>query len=102
MQFWLFTMRAVASDNPSQSKLKELFVKFGGCLSSAPSGQAIGATIGNNSVAYATAIKPDYIFLEFLKVAHEAILLDMFSTFEEQAQLTQFASNKFEAEVTRE
>ena len=85
MQFWLFTMRAVANDNPSLPKLKELFVRFGGCLSSVPSGQAMSA--GNNSVAYAT-IKRDYIFLEFLKVAHEAILLDMFPTFEEQAQLT--------------
>ena len=62
----------------------------------------MGAATGNNSVAYATTIKRDYIFLEFLKVAHEAILLDMFPTFEEQAQLTQFASFKFEAEVTRE
>ena len=101
MQFWLFTMRAVANDNPSLSKLKELFVKFGGCLSSVPSGQAMGGSPGTNSVAYAT-IKRDYIFLEFLKVAHEAILLDMFPTFEEQSQLTQFACFKFEAEVTRE
>jgi len=30
-----------------------------------------------------TTIKRDYIFLEFLKVAKESILLDMFSTFEE-------------------
>jgi hypothetical protein len=33
-------------------------------------------------VAYST-IKRDYIFLEFLKVAKEAVLLDMFATFEE-------------------
>lgn len=40
MQFWLFTMRAVANDNPNLPKLKELFVRFGGCLTSAvPSGQ---------------------------------------------------------------
>lgn len=36
MQFWLFTMRAVSSDNPNLVKLKDLFVRFGGCLSSAP------------------------------------------------------------------
>jgi hypothetical protein len=36
MQFWLFTMRAVATDNPNLPKLKELFVRFGGCLSGAP------------------------------------------------------------------
>jgi len=41
------------------------------------------ASSGNSSLAYATTIKRDYIFLEFLKVAHEAILLDMFPTFEE-------------------
>jgi len=35
MQFWLFTMRAVANDNPSLPRLKELFVRFSGCLSTA-------------------------------------------------------------------
>jgi len=52
-------------------------------------------------VAYAT-IKRDYIYLEFLKVAHEAILLNMFPSFDEQSQLAQFATTKFEAEVERE
>ena len=52
-------------------------------------------------VAVAT-IKRDYIFLEFLKVAHEAIMLDMFPNFDESSQLVQFASLKFEAEVERE
>ena len=47
-------------------------------------------------------IKRDYIFLEFLKVAHEAIMLDMFPNFEESSQLIQFATHKFEAEVERE
>ena len=28
-------------------------------------------------------MRRDYIFLEFLRVAHEAVLLDMFSSFEE-------------------
>ncbi len=86
MMFWLFTMRAVASDNPSLPKLKELFVRFSGCLSSAPSnqnGSGLGSS-GSNSVAYAT-IKRDYIFLEFLKVAKEAVLLDMFASFDEAA-----------------
>ena len=46
--------------------------------------------------------KRDHVFLEFLKVAKEAVLLDMFSTFEEAAQLTQFATSKFEYEVERE
>lgn len=52
-------------------------------------------------MAYAT-IKRDYIFIEFLKVAKEYVLLDMFSAFEEASQLTQFAAQKFEAEVQRE
>lgn len=49
-----------------------------------------------------TTIKRDYIFLEFLKVAKEAVLLDMFSSFEEAAQLTQFATFKFKNEVEAE
>ena len=80
MQFWLFTMRAVASDNPSLPKLKELFVRFSGCLTNAPAGHQTGT---GSSVMYPTAIKKDYIFLEFLRVAKEAVLLDMFSTFDE-------------------
>ena len=30
--FWLFTMRAVASDNPALGQLKELFMKFSSLL----------------------------------------------------------------------
>ena len=80
MQFWLFTMRAVANDNPSLPNLKQLFVKFSGCLSS---GGQTGQT--NQSPLYTMHIKRDYIFLEFLKVAQESILLNMFDTFEEAA-----------------
>lgn len=95
MQFWLFTMRAVSTDNPSLPKLKELFVKFSGCLST---NQNVTAAGTNSSVAY-TTIKRDYIFLEFMKVAKEAVLLDMFSTFEEASSLAQFATIKFNSEV---
>lgn len=102
MQFWLYTMRAVASGNPSLPKLKELFIRFSGCISSAPStASSLGNAPGSNSVAYLT-IKRDYIFLEFLKVAKEAVLLDMFTTFEEASSLTQFAAFKFQDEVARE
>ena len=87
MQFWLFTMRAVANDNPNLPRLKELFMRFSGCLSTT---NASGQSQPNNAVQ--TTIKKDYIFLEFLKVAKESVLLDMFSTFEEAAQLTQFAT----------
>ena len=99
MQFWLFTMRAVSSDNPSLPKLKELFVRFSGCLST--NSLALGAGATYNSVAY-TTIKRDYIFIEFLKVAKEAVLLDMFSTFEEATSLTAFATQKFKSEVEAE
>lgn len=99
MQFWLFTMRAVSTDNPSLPKLKELFVKFSGCLST---NQNVAASGTNNSVASYTMIKRDYIFLEFMKVAREAVLLDMFSTFEEASSLTQFATIKFSGEVDAE
>ena len=92
-------MRAVANDNPNLPSLKQLFVRFSGCLSTA-SNAVNGQTQPNNAVY--TTIKKDYIFLEFLKVAKEAILLDMFATFEEASQLTQFATSKFEQEVERE
>ena len=38
-------------------------------------------------VIQSTSIKRDYIFLEFLKVAHEAVMLNMFPNFDESAQL---------------
>lgn len=46
MQFWLFTMRAVATDNPSLSKLKELFIKFSGCLSTSVDAQNGNINLG--------------------------------------------------------
>ena len=83
IQFWLFTMRAVSAQNPSIHKLKELFVKFSGCLSNVqPAARATGNEYSSNAVAN-TTIKRDYIYLEFLKVAQEAVLLDMFPTLDE-------------------
>ena len=80
LQFWLFTMRAVSADNPSLPKLKELFVRFSGCISTSSPAQANGSS---GSVVSMSIMRRDYIFLEFLRVAHEAVLLDMFSSFEE-------------------
>ena len=85
MQFWLFTMRAVAAENPSLPKLKELFVRFSGCITTLALVNSSQST--SNSVTM-TSIKRDYVFIEFLNVAKEAVLLDMFSSFEEAAQLT--------------
>ena len=84
IQFWLFTMRAVSVQNPSIHKLKELFVKFSGCLTTVQpaANRAAGSEYSSNAVAN-TTIKRDYIYLEFLKVAQEAVLLDMFPTLDE-------------------
>ena len=61
-----------------------------------------GDQLSKEMVMGMSTIKRDYIFLEFLKVAHEAIMLDMFPTFDESSQLVQFATVKFQAEVDRE
>ena len=38
--FWLFTMRAVSDSNQSLPRLKEVFVKYSGCLAVGPMKQA--------------------------------------------------------------
>ena len=91
-------MRATNSENPNVGLLKNLFVKFSGRLTSS---QSNAATPVSNSVAN-TIIKKDYIYIEFLKVAHEAVLLGMFSSLEEVLQLTQFLTYKFLNEIEGE
>lgn len=66
VQFWLFTMRATAPENAGLDNLKQLFLKFSGCLTMASPRSDPGS--GVNSVAN-TIIKRDYIYIEFLKVA---------------------------------
>jgi hypothetical protein len=67
-------MRAISSENPALPQLKALFVKFSSCLthvvqeSSTPTLNLVANTI----------IKKDFIYIEFLKVAEEAVLLGMF------------------------
>ena len=99
IQFWLFTMRAVSLENEALPQLKALFIKFSGCLTGSQTGQSAAAPV--NSVAN-TNIKRDYIYIEFLKVAQEAVLLGMFQSVEEMQQLTQFATFKFQQEITNE
>ena len=77
-------MRAVALNNEALPRLKELFVKFSGCLTAGSGGGDQAAPV--NSVANSN-IKRDYLFIEFLKVAQEAVLLGMFQTAEETQQL---------------
>jgi len=72
-------MRAVSIDNPKISELKSLFVKFSGCLTNTQSNAAAPIS---NSVAN-TIIKKDYLYIEFLKVAQEAVLLGMFQSLDE-------------------
>ena len=82
MQFWLFTMRVADDNNPSLPKLKELFLRHSGCVSSSENGGVPQGFTGGNTVA-SRKIKRDLILIDFLKVSKEAILRDMFSTFEE-------------------
>ena len=71
--FWLFTMRAVDTGNQGLSKLKHIFIKFSGCLTreSLPQAQA-------TPLVAIQSIKRDYIYQEFLQVAQEGVLLNMF------------------------
>ena len=73
-------------------------MKFSGCLTSTQSNTAAPIS---NSVAN-TIIKKDYIYIEFLKVAQEAVLLGMFQSLDEVLKLTQFLSYKFINEVENE
>ena len=57
IQFWLYTARAVASDNPSVSTLKDLFKKYSSLLDS----------------------KKDSVAIDFLKIVQEYVLLNFFS-----------------------
>lgn len=91
-------MRAVSLENQKINDLKTLFVKFSGCLTSTQNNAAAPIS---NSVAN-TIIKKDYIYIEFLKVAQEAVLLGMFQSLEEVLQLTQFLSYKFINEIEGE
>jgi predicted TIM-barrel fold metal-dependent hydrolase len=68
-------MRAVSADNPSIPQLRNLFIKFSGCLTNVQHSNTVAPTA--NSVAN-TIIKKDYIYIEFLKVTEEASLLGMF------------------------
>lgn len=96
--FWLFTMRAVSHENPNLGLLKQLFVKFSGCLTSVQGGDLAPQ---HNCVAN-TMIKKDYVYIEFLRVAEEAVLLNMFTTQDEMQQLIQFATFKFISDLEAE
>ena len=47
-------------------------------------------------------IKKDYVYIEFLRVAEEAVLLNMFTTQDEMQQLIQFATFKFISDLEAE
>ena len=53
MQFWLFTIRVAADNNSSLPKLKELFVRYSGCMPGGEisSGASVNTLFGSNSAA---------------------------------------------------
>jgi len=61
IHFWLFTTRAVSSDNPSIQALQGLFQKY---------------------ISYGE-MKKDYLAIDFLKIVQECVLLNFFTTHEE-------------------
>ena len=82
-----------------QQTLKELFMKFSTVLTlSAVNNQASLGIGSSNSVAN-TFMKKDHIFIDFLKVTLEALLLNMFESEQEIQQLSIFATLKFQQEV---
>lgn len=96
-------MRAVSPLNPDLYKLKTLFVRFSGCLTGQNLDQSNNngqANVQNSSptVAY-PAIKRDYIYLELLKIAQEAVLLGMFETEKEASAMCKFAEMRFQKEL---
>lgn len=75
IMFWLFTMRAVSSDNPALGQLKDLFMKFSSLITINNLGVGSASSVANN-----TFMTKDHIFIDFLKVTMEAVLLNMFQT----------------------
>lgn len=73
IMFWLFTMRAVSADNPGLGQLKELFMKFSSLITINNLGVGSASSVANN-----TFMTKDHIFIDFLKVTMEAVLLNMF------------------------
>ena len=53
MQFWLFTIRVAANNNTSLPKLKELFVRYSGCMPAGEiaAGTNVNSLFGSNSAA---------------------------------------------------
>lgn len=98
IMFWLFTMRAVSPDNPALGQLKDLFMKFSSLLTvNNIQNQSLG--IGSASSVANTFMTKDHIFIDFLKVTMEAVLLNMFQQELEIQQLTYFAIYKFQQEI---
>jgi hypothetical protein len=68
-------MRAVSSDNPALGQLKDLFMKFSSLITINNLGVGSASSVANN-----TFMTKDHIFIDFLKVTMEAVLLNMFQT----------------------
>ena len=72
VRFWLFTMRAVSNDNPSMMRLKQLFLKYFRFLHEGEKTQE------QKNLVLIDKIKKSDIYLEFLSIAQEGIMLNMF------------------------
>lgn len=77
IQFWLFTTRAVNSDNTSIQNLKGLFQKY----------------------SWYADLKKDYLVIDFLKIVQEYVMLDLFTSQDELVALINFMHQKFIAEI---
>jgi hypothetical protein len=80
VQFWLFTLRAVSSDNPHLPHLKGLFQKY----------------------SYYADAKKDYIVVDFLRIVQEYVMLDIFTTQDEIVSLINYMHQKFVGEIQLE
>ena len=77
IHFWLFTTRAVSSDNMSIGNLKFLFQKYAG--------------YGD--------LKKDYMVIDFLKIVQEYVMLNFFSSQEDFSSLIAYIYSKFLQEI---
>ena len=77
IQFWLFTTRAVTSDNTSLGNLKFLFQKYAG--------------YGD--------LKKEYMVIDFLKIVQEYVMLNFFSSQDDFKQLINYIHQKYLIEI---
>lgn len=78
VQFWLFTTRAVSSDNVNINNLKHLFQKYS---------------------FYGDIKHKNYMVVDFMKIVQEYVLLNLFTSQEEILSLISYMHQKFVNEI---